>query len=78
MTTWGEPNEARDNAILITTWYSGTHQIWREVYVGSDYTLNPERYFIVAINQIGSCLSTKSASPTRSRSARASPRARAA
>jgi homoserine acetyltransferase len=28
--TWGELNEARDNAILITTWYSGTHQIWRE------------------------------------------------
>ena len=24
--TWGELNETRDNAILITTWYSGTHQ----------------------------------------------------
>lgn len=52
-TTWGELNEARDNAILITTWYSGTHQIWRDVYVGPDHALNPERYFIVAINQIG-------------------------
>jgi homoserine acetyltransferase len=29
VTTWGELNDARDNAILITTWYSGTHQIWR-------------------------------------------------
>ena len=57
-TTWGELNEARDNAILITTWFSGTHQIWREVYVGADHALNPERYFIVAINQIGSGLST--------------------
>ena len=46
--TWGELNEARDNAILITTWYSGTHQIWRDVYVGSEHALNPERYFIVA------------------------------
>ena len=57
MTTWGELNEARDNAILITTWYSGTHQIWRDVYVGPDHALNPERYFIVAINQIGNGLS---------------------
>jgi len=56
--TWGELNEAKDNAILITTWYSGTHQIWREQYVGPDHALNPEKYFIVAIDQIGSGLST--------------------
>ena len=56
-TTWGELNEARDNAILITTWYSGTHQIWRDVYVGPDHALDPERYFIVCIDQIGSGLS---------------------
>lgn len=55
--TWGELNEARDNAILISTWYSGTHQVWRDVYVGPGHALNPERYFIVAINQIGSGLS---------------------
>jgi homoserine O-acetyltransferase len=57
VTTWGELNEARDNAILITTWYSGTHQVWRDVYVGPEHALNPERYFIVAIDQIGSGLS---------------------
>lgn len=57
VTTWGELNAARDNAILITTWYSGTHRIWRDVYVGPDHALNPERYFIVAINQIGNGLS---------------------
>jgi homoserine acetyltransferase len=34
-TRWGELNEARDNAILVTAWYSGTHQIWRDLYVGS-------------------------------------------
>jgi homoserine O-acetyltransferase len=56
--TFGELNEAKDNAILITSWYSGTHQIWRDVYIGPDHALNPERYFIVAINQIGSGLST--------------------
>ena len=58
VTTWGELNAARDNAILITTWFSGTHQIWREVYVGPKHALNPDEYFIVAINQIGSGLST--------------------
>ena len=56
--SFGELNQARDNAILIPTWYSGTHQIWRDVYIGPDHALNPERYFIVAINQIGSGLST--------------------
>jgi homoserine O-acetyltransferase len=58
VTTWGELNEARDNAILITTWYSGTHQIWRDVYVGPEHALNPDRFFIVAINQVGNGLST--------------------
>jgi homoserine O-acetyltransferase/O-succinyltransferase len=56
--TFGELNDAKDNAILIPTWYSGTHQIWRDVYIGPDHALNPEQYFIVAVNQIGSGLST--------------------
>jgi homoserine O-acetyltransferase len=56
--TFGTLNEARDNAILVTTWYSGTHQIFRDVYIGPDHALNPERYFIVVIDQIGSGLST--------------------
>lgn len=58
VTTWGTLNEARDNAILITTWYSGTHQIWRDAYVGTDHALNPDKYFIIAVNQIGNGLST--------------------
>ena len=53
----GRAERGPDNAILITTWYSGTHQIWRDVYVGPEHALNPERYFIVAINQIGNGLS---------------------
>jgi homoserine O-acetyltransferase len=56
--TFGTLNEAKDNAILVTTWYSGTHQIWRDVYIGPGHALNPERYFIVAVDQIGSGLST--------------------
>lgn len=55
--TWGELTEAKDNAILIPTWYSGTHQIWRDVYVGPGHALDPEKYFIICIDQIGSGLS---------------------
>ena len=56
--TCGELNEAKDNAILVPTWFSGTHQIWREVYIGPEHALDPTAYFIVAVNQIGSGLST--------------------
>jgi homoserine O-acetyltransferase/O-succinyltransferase len=56
--TFGELSEAKDNAVLVTTWYSGTHQIWREQYIGEDHALNPSRYFIVVIDQIGNGLST--------------------
>lgn len=56
--TWGTLNAAKDNAILITTWYSGTHQIWADAYVGPGHALDPDRYFIVCVNQIGGGLST--------------------
>ena len=56
--TWGEPNEARDNVILIPTWFSGTHQTWNDSYIGAGHALDPEKYFIVCINQIGNGLST--------------------
>ncbi|GAA4962535.1 alpha/beta fold hydrolase [Pseudonocardia tropica] len=56
--TFGTLSEARDNAILVTTWYSGTHQIWRDAYIGPGHALDPERYFIVVVDQIGSGLST--------------------
>ncbi len=57
-TTFGELSPAKDNAILITTWYSGTHQIFADVYIGPEHALNPDKYFIVVINQIGNGLST--------------------
>ncbi len=56
--TFGELNEAKDNAILVTTWYSGTHQILRDAYIGADHALDPGTYFIVCVNQIGDGLST--------------------
>ncbi|VXC00987.1 alpha/beta fold hydrolase [Nocardioides sp. AX2bis] len=56
--TFGTLNEAKDNAILVTTWFSGTHQIWRDVYIGPEHALDPGTYFIVVVDQIGSGLST--------------------
>ncbi len=56
--TYGELNEARDNVILIPTWFSGTHATWWQVYLGEGRALDPSRYFIVVVNQIGNGLST--------------------
>src|SRR6266851_9183963 len=56
--TFGKLNAARDNAILIPTWYSGTNKIMEQVYIGKGRALDPDKYFIVVVNQIGSGLST--------------------
>jgi homoserine O-acetyltransferase len=56
--TYGELNEAKDNVILIPTWFSGTHATWWQVYIGPGRALDPEKYFIVVVNQIGNGLST--------------------
>lgn len=56
--TYGTLNDAKDNAILIPTWFSGTHQTWEQVYIGPGRALDPERWFIVVVNQIGNGLST--------------------
>ena len=56
--TYGTLNAARDNAILIPTWFSGTHQTWELVYIGEGRALDPSEYFIVVVNQIGNGCST--------------------
>ena len=56
--TFGTLNAARDNVILIRTWYSGTNKIMEQVYTGEGRALDPSKYFIIIINQIGNGLST--------------------
>ena len=56
--TLGELSAAKDNAILFPTWYSGTHKMLADVYVGSEHALTPDDYFIVLANQLGNGLCT--------------------
>jgi len=56
--TFGTLNAAKDNAILVPTWYSGTNKIIEQVFVGNGRALDPDKYFIIVVNQIGSGLST--------------------
>ncbi len=56
--TFGTLNAAKDNAILIPTWYSGTNKIMEQVYIGKGRALDPDKYFIIVVNQIGNGLST--------------------
>ena len=54
--TAGTLSPAKDNAVLVPTWYTGNHSVMLEAYVGPGRALDPERYFIVVVNQIGSGL----------------------
>jgi homoserine O-acetyltransferase len=56
--THGTLNAAKDNAILVPTWYSGTSKIMEQVYIGTGRALDPTKYFIVVVNQLGGGLST--------------------
>jgi homoserine O-acetyltransferase/O-succinyltransferase len=56
--THGKLNAAKDNAILVPTWFSGTSKIIEQAYIGKGRALDPDKYFIVVVNQIGNGLST--------------------
>ncbi|TKI05315.1 alpha/beta fold hydrolase [Martelella alba] len=61
--THGRLNARRDNAVLLPSWYTGTHRSWRAM-IGSGRALDPARYFIIAVNMFGNGLSS---SPSNSR-----------
>jgi len=56
--TFGTLNADRSNAILVTTWFSGTGKIMEDVYIGQDHALDPSKYFIIVVDQFGSGLSS--------------------
>jgi len=55
--TYGTLSDARDNAIVYPTWYSGRY--WEnEWLIGEGMALDPARYFIIVPNMLGNGLST--------------------
>jgi homoserine O-acetyltransferase len=56
--TLGRLNAEKSNAILVTTWFSGTGKVMQDVYVGQGHALDPSRYFIVIVDQLGSGVSS--------------------
>lgn len=56
--TLGTLNAARDNAVLVPSWYTGTHDDTETFMVGPDRALDPSRYFIVLTNLLGNGLSS--------------------
>ena len=55
--TWGTLNARGDNAIVMPTFYTGTH-VRNEGYIRAVPALDPERHFIVSINMFGNGLSS--------------------
>ena len=55
--TYGTLNEEKNNVIVVPTWFSGTSKNY-EAYIGPERVLNPNKYFIVVINQIGNGVSS--------------------
>ncbi|MFT4080845.1 alpha/beta fold hydrolase [Rhodomicrobium sp.] len=56
--TFGTLSAKKDNAILFPTWYSGTNKVLEQSYIGEGRALDPARYFIILVNQIGNGLSS--------------------
>lgn len=55
--TYGTLNKSGDNAVLLPTFYTGTH-VRNEGFFGPGRALDPERHFIVSINLFGNGIST--------------------
>jgi homoserine O-acetyltransferase/O-succinyltransferase len=56
--TFGSLNAAKDNAVLVPTWYSGTNKIIEQVYIGQGRALDPDKYFIIIpVRLMGASLS---------------------
>jgi homoserine O-acetyltransferase len=56
--THGKLNKAKNNAILIPSWYSGTSKVFEQAYIGKGRALDPAKYFIICANQLGNGLSS--------------------
>jgi homoserine O-acetyltransferase len=48
--TRGALNPARDNAVLVPSWYTGTHDDSEMFMLGEGRALDPDKYFIILTN----------------------------
>ncbi|WP_158782993.1 alpha/beta fold hydrolase [Pantoea sp. BAV 3049] len=55
--SFGELNVARDNAVVLFSYYTGTHQSYYPL-IGEGRALDPARWYIVLINMFGNGVST--------------------
>ncbi len=51
--TLGQLNAAKDNAVLVPSWYTGTDTDTETFMCGKDRALNPEKYFLILTNLLG-------------------------
>jgi homoserine O-acetyltransferase len=56
--TLGSLNAARDNAVLVPSWYTGTHTDTETFMVGEHRALDPRKYFIIMSDLLGNGLSS--------------------
>jgi homoserine O-acetyltransferase len=56
--TLGDLNAARDNAVLVPTWYTGTHDDTETFMLGEMRALDPRRYFIIMPNLLANGVSS--------------------
>jgi len=68
--TYGTLSPKGDNAVLMPTFYTGTHTR-TEAYFGEGRALDPARHFIISVNMFGNGLSS---SPSNTIPEQAGPR----
>jgi len=55
--TYGELNAAKDNVVVLPTFYTGSH-IRNEGFFGAGRAIDPEKHFIVSVNMFGNGISS--------------------
>ena len=65
--TYGKLNKSRSNAIILPTFYTGSH-IRNEGFIGKNRAINPNRHFIVSINMFGNGFSSSPNNSTQNQS----------
>src|SRR5271154_2778149 len=62
--TWGKLNAERSNAVVFPTWFGGTSGSVQD-WIGADKLVDPEKYFIIAIDALGNGVSSSPSNSSR-------------